>query len=83
MEAAPKAGINDPSNLQAICDPCHRKKTLAGFVPATGKQRERGRRLWERIQSPEPLRESDDEVTWPNMWRKHAATRKALVASLG
>lgn len=73
--------INDPLNLQALCDPCHRKKTLALFVPAGSEQQVKGEALWARIEASVPTRPCDDEQNWKNEWRKIAADRTARVRS--
>jgi len=74
--------INDPENLQAICDPCHRTKTLSNFRPIAPEQWAKAKEIAARIDSPTPLRESDNDLTWKNVWRMHAAERSALLKSL-
>lgn len=74
--------INDPENLQAICDPCHRAKTLSTFRPIGREDKAKAAALHARIDAPAPLRECDDEITWKTTWRKHGAERAARVKSL-
>jgi HNH endonuclease len=74
--------INHPDNLQAICDRCHRAKTLALFRPAGPEEREKGLLLRERIDAVEPLRACDDEQGWQHMWRKLGSERSALVKAM-
>jgi hypothetical protein len=70
--------INDPQNLQAICDDCHRAKTLANFRPIDPEHREKADELKQRIDAEVPTRLSDDEQNWKTDWRRHAAERRAL-----
>lgn len=74
--------INDPENLQAICDQCHRAKTLSNFTPIRPEHEGKAAEITARIESPTPLRECDDDVIWKTAWRKHGAERSALVKSL-
>ena len=74
--------INDPENLQAICDTCHRAKTLSTFKPIGPEHEAKAAELQARIDAPAPLRECDDDLTWKTAWRKHGAERSALVKSL-
>jgi hypothetical protein len=71
--------INDAANLQAVCDECHRAKTLASFVPAGPEEQAKADELRCRIGADAPTRPSDDERRWKIQWRQHASERKALV----
>lgn len=71
--------INDSANLQAVCDDCHRAKTLALFVPAGPDQQAKAAELRRRIDAQAPTRPSDDERTWKIQWRRHASERRALI----
>lgn len=73
-----KDNVNDLLNLQAVCDRCHRKKTLSRFHLAAPEEEEEYWRLLLRAESPEPLRESDDEVSWQKVWRERARERSAV-----
>src|SRR5258708_3839762 len=54
-------------NLQLLWQICHTAKTREIFGPIEpGSQADRiGSEQWAQINPPEPLRECDDEVTWP------------------
>jgi hypothetical protein len=73
--------INDPENLQAICDPCHRLKTMSMFKPIRPEQRAKADEIRARINAPRPLRECDDEQNWKTAYRTHGSTRSALLKS--
>jgi HNH endonuclease len=61
--------INHPDNLQALCNECHRKKTLSRFRPIeTEEERQRSLEIQLRIQAPEPLRPCD-AADWQHRWR--------------
>lgn len=71
----------DLANLQLLCHDCHMAKTKENFRPIEpGSQ---AGAVWielrTRIHSPEPLRECDDEIGWPENWRKLAAARRQSV----
>lgn len=72
-----KDNVNDPLNLQAVCDRCHRKKTLSRFRLAVPEEKGKARWLELRAENPEPSRESDDEVNWQRVWREWARERSA------
>jgi 5-methylcytosine-specific restriction endonuclease McrA len=72
------------SNLQVLCHDCHIAKTQENFRPIEpGSQADK---IWSeltaRINSPEPLRECDNEVTWPSRWRQIAAERRSATPSV-
>ncbi len=71
------------SNLQLLCHECHTAKTQENFRPIEpGSQADKiWSELMARINSPEPLRECDDEVTWPSRWRQIAAERRSATSS--
>jgi 5-methylcytosine-specific restriction endonuclease McrA len=61
--------MNRPGNLQALCNECHRRKTIAGHHPIeTEDEFLRATELLSRIRSPEPLRDCDDP-DWSSRWR--------------
>src|SRR5579884_702164 len=53
-----------PENLRALCGPCHRAKTQAGFRPATVDEAAEADAIWARIRAKQPLRPCDDEKHW-------------------
>jgi hypothetical protein len=67
---------SDPSNLRAVCKPCNMGRLE--LVPASPEQARIIRVVWERINSPEPMRECDDDVVWPNVWRVKKSERKQM-----
>jgi 5-methylcytosine-specific restriction endonuclease McrA len=71
--------INDPANLQAICDPCHRRTTLSTFRVLRPEEEAGAARLRERIESLHPLRQCDDDQNWASSWRAVARKRAALI----
>jgi len=76
--------INDPDNLQAICDPCHRQATLATFRPLGPDEAEHAQRLHERIHALKPQRICDDGENWAQQWQRVAGDRRrALKARAG
>ena len=67
---------NDPSNLQVLCDPCHRTKTTANFVPAGPEAIALADKLrTERVEPTKPSRPCDDEVNWQTESRRRKAAR--------
>ena len=74
--------INDPENLQTLCEKCHRKKTLSTFRPIGPEHAEKAHQLDERIDSSSALRVCDDEINWKTQWRKLASERTKLVRSM-
>jgi 5-methylcytosine-specific restriction endonuclease McrA len=74
--------LNTLDNLQALCSPCHRKKTLAGRRPIeTDEERERATALLMRLESPVPVRECD-AADWDSAktWRGLLTERRQLLA---
>jgi 5-methylcytosine-specific restriction endonuclease McrA len=71
--------INDPRNLQLICDSCHRAKTLSTFKPLEDEERPHADALRARIDASVPLRECDDDQQWKTLYKTRAAERSALV----
>jgi hypothetical protein len=71
------------SNLQLLCHDCHAAKTQENFRPIEpGTPADKiWSELMTRINSPEPLRECDDELTWPSRWREIAAERRSATPS--
>lgn len=74
--------LNSPANLQAICGPCHRAKTLAGLRPASAGELAHGQRLRDRIEALTPKRVCDDEQNWKSLWRQIARERAAILKAL-
>lgn len=71
---------NEPWNLQLLCDPCHREKTTATFVPAGHEAAILANALQtERIEPPKPSRACDDEVHWKTESRRRKAARIDLL----
>ncbi len=78
LGSVPDGEANHPDNLQAICEPCHRSKTLASFKPVTDpEQQAKADELWERVQADQPLRICDDEKTWESRWKQLLCERRA------
>jgi 5-methylcytosine-specific restriction endonuclease McrA len=79
----PTVGLNDPVNLRALCDECHRKKTLSGHRPidpvAEPEVWRKAQELDARVLAPVPARLSDDEQRWAKAWRGIAKERTLLV----
>ena len=74
--------INHTDNLQALCHDCHIRKTLSALVPIPPDELEahaKARALDARIETPMPLRPSDDDVNWERDWRQIVAERRAMV----
>ena len=81
--------INHPRNLQVLCAPCHRAKTLddirtigqredpALFEQLAAKSRELDR----RVRAEPPERECDDEQRWGSRWRELQAARRAALGA--
>ena|ERR1700694_4260355 len=71
------------SNPQLLCHECHTAKTQESFRPIEpgGQADKIWSELMARINSPEPLRERDDEATWPSQWRQIAAERRSATSS--
>jgi hypothetical protein len=67
---------SNPSNLRAVCRPCNMGRFER--VPASPEQSRIIGAMWERINSPEPMRECDDDVVWPNVWRAKKSERKRM-----
>ena len=72
------------SNLQLLCHDCHMAKTQENFRPIEpGSQADKiWSELMARINSPEPMHECDNEVTWPSRWRQIAAERRSAPPSV-
>jgi 5-methylcytosine-specific restriction protein A len=71
------SGLNDPSNLQVLCDACHKKKTRAGFRPIGSREEfQRMLALRERIDAPAPLRACDGP-DWSSRWQAIKKERRA------
>ncbi len=72
------------SNLQLLCHDCHTAKTQENFRPIEPDSQ--ADRIWSelmtRINSAEPLRQCDDEATWPSRWRQIAAERRSATSSV-
>jgi len=71
-------------NLQLLCHDCHTAKTQENFRPIEpGSEADRiWSELMARINSPEPLRECDDEESWPSRWRQIAAGRRSATPAV-
>ncbi len=67
---------SDPSNLRAACNTCNMGRLKR--VPAPPEQAKIIHAVWERINSPEPMRECDDDVVWQNVWRDRKSERKRM-----
>ena len=67
---------SDPSNLRAACNTCNMGRLKR--VTASPEQAKIIRAMWERINSPEPMRECDDDVVWENIWRDRKSERKRM-----
>jgi 5-methylcytosine-specific restriction endonuclease McrA len=66
---------NDMSNLQLLCDRCHRQKTTSNFTPAGPEATLLAIELQAtRVAPDQPARPCDDEVRWTveSRWRKSA-----------
>jgi 5-methylcytosine-specific restriction endonuclease McrA len=71
---------NDPSNLQLLCDPCHRTKTMTNFAPAGPKAVAFAHKLrTDRVEPTNPSRPCDDEVSWKIESRRRKAARIDLL----
>jgi 5-methylcytosine-specific restriction endonuclease McrA len=67
--------INHPDNLQALCNQCHRAKTLSRFRPIESEEeRHRSLEINARIHAPEPLRICD-AGDWKGRWPMLKAER--------
>lgn len=77
--------IDGPSgereNLQGLCDPCHNKKTAQHFEPMTDEHKAVRDAFLARVWRTEPLRASDDDVSWKGTWRSLLAQTKAWCAT--
>ena len=75
--------INDPANLQLVCDPCHRKKTLSTFKPLEPEHLPKWEALMGRIESPDA---AEGSATTTKLEKRVAEARSqsapALVKSL-
>jgi hypothetical protein len=71
---------NNPSNLQAVCADCNRKKMYANLRRATSKEEKLIIELYlsmaARIASPFPLLACDNQDAWKKMQPKITAARK-------
>ena len=80
--------INHPRNLQTLCAPCHRQKTLADIRlishrddPETWERlRRKSMELDRRVRAEAPERPSDDEERWASSWRAIQAERRTQLA---
>jgi 5-methylcytosine-specific restriction endonuclease McrA len=82
--------INHPRNLQVLCAPCHRAKTLDDI--RTISQREdpvlfeqlaaKSSELDRRVRAEPPERDCDDEQRWGSLWRELQTDRRAALAAL-
>jgi hypothetical protein len=71
--------INNSSNLQAVCDRCHRDKTAQSFVPVKSGSPEdkKAKAIRRRVFRETPARPSDDDVNWKKLWPGLASQRRA------
>jgi 5-methylcytosine-specific restriction endonuclease McrA len=77
-------GDHSLENLQPLCRRCHLEKTLGSALPwdTTSPEALERRRLREgeyqtRVSADPPLRDCDEPVAWPAMWREILADRAA------
>jgi len=68
---------DDPSNLQVLCEPCHRLKTFESFEPAGDESRTWVMILYLTRVEPEEPRLLADDVVWREAWARLKAERKA------
>lgn len=66
--------INDLENLQLLCSDCHRQKTLSSTRPADEREQVEIRRILERIDSEQPVRDCD-VPDWNQRWRSLRSER--------
>lgn len=85
-----KGNSSDPSNLQAVCGSCNRKKAMANAITVTPEsnpelylQIENQRTtLALRIVSEVPSRLCDDEKNWNVVWRSIIQARKSTLLKI-
>lgn len=77
---------NDPSNLQLLCDSCHNKKTIAGFVRITKESHpeawEKAQSLRKRATAKEPLQVCDSRE-WGELQKDLMKKRREFIKVKG
>jgi 5-methylcytosine-specific restriction endonuclease McrA len=73
----------DPSNLQALCQPCNMAKARAHFRKATLEEAAEGKAIWVRIRATQPVRLCDDETKWSTVWREIASEQRKRARETG
>ncbi len=65
------------ANLQLLCKDCHRRKTEAGFVPASPEKSAEGAAIWRgRVLAERPQRLCDNPERWKEEWRGLKSQRR-------
>lgn len=78
-----RGSSNNVSNLQLLCSPCHREKTMRSFQRISRKSHPaewaKAEALRARVENDEPSRLCDGE-DWSELWRTVAMVRRRAVA---